>query len=334
MRLAVVVNVGNGPTALQEAVDTQKLLLDRLGTRLDSIRLAVPRLLHFACASAIAEKPDALAVVGGARSTRRAGQLAHEHGVPILFLPGLHAPQWVRQLWGPLSLEEMARAFASGQVKTIRLGAGAAGNQLFFQQAECGLLPHLPELREAFDEADMFADGWQVLARAADVLGRILRPQIRFHAENAPLRRAAALVLAAGELRTEGTGRGREDPRPVLRCTAYRYGIFGYARALVRGSLGADWRGGDAEHFESLRLTVEARKGSWILLDGEPLRFDAPIEFRFIPGAVETFGFTCEQLFTKENATSERAGSRNFATAAELEWNFPSPSHVAKPTAV
>jgi diacylglycerol kinase family enzyme len=278
--------------------------------------------------------PDALAVAGGPRSVRRAGQLAHEHGVPILFLPGFRAPQWVQQLWSPLSLEGMARAFANGQVKTIRLGAGAAGNQIFFQQAECGLLPHLPELREAFDEADLFSDGWQVLGRAANVLGRVLCPQIRFHAENASLHRAAALVLAPGGEHADGTRRGYEDCRTMLECTAYRYGTLGYAAALVRGSLGADWRGRNAEHFESPRLTVEAKQGSWILLDGEPLRFDAPIEFRFIPGAVETFGFTCEQLFTKENATSERAGSRNFATAAELEWNFPSPSHVAKPTAV
>ena len=55
MKLAAVLDVGHGTAALKYAIDAQLLLLERLGSKLDSIRLAAPRLHRHACTSAIAE---------------------------------------------------------------------------------------------------------------------------------------------------------------------------------------------------------------------------------------------------------------------------------------
>ena len=151
MKLAVVIDVGHGDEALKLAVHTQMLLLERLGTRLDSIRLAAPRLLDIAYASALAEKPDVLVMVGCARSARRAGQLAYEQKIPVIFLPGLDAPKWARPLWGTLSLDEMITALARGDIKRVRLSAALAANQVFFHEARCGLLPFLADLPDLPD---------------------------------------------------------------------------------------------------------------------------------------------------------------------------------------
>jgi hypothetical protein len=195
MKQAVVVNVGYGPAALNYAIDTQMLLLDRLGGRLDSIRLAAPRLLHHACASALGEKPDMLVVVGGPRSARRAGQLAYRTGTPILFLPGVRPAKWAQHLWGSLSLEDMIGAIARGDLTPVRLGAGLAQDQIFFEKACFGLLPHLPQLRQAFEEADTFAEGWQVITRSAQLSRLLLAPNIHFRCSDSDRRAAKGLTI-------------------------------------------------------------------------------------------------------------------------------------------
>src|SRR6185369_17821669 len=122
-----------------------------------------------AYASALAERPDVLVTVGCSRSARRAGQLAYEQKIPVIFLPGVNAPEWARTLWGTLSLEEMVAALARGDIKRVRLGAGLVANQIFFEDACCGVLPFVPELRRDLSDSDSFSEGWQALMRTADV---------------------------------------------------------------------------------------------------------------------------------------------------------------------
>src|SRR5262249_13808125 len=158
--------------------------LEHMGTRLESIRLAAPRLLRPACLAAVAESPDVLVIAGGPRTARRAAQIPYESSVPILFLPGARSPAWTGPLWGTLSLEDLIAALAREQVIPTQLSAGSANGQIFFDTASCGLLPQVPELRQAFGEAECFSEEWKVLARAANVAGRLFRPFIRFDCKN------------------------------------------------------------------------------------------------------------------------------------------------------
>src|SRR4029453_9802145 len=153
MNIAAVIDVAPGRAALARATLTQTLLLEHLGLQLGSIRLAVPRLLKVACRAAIAERPDLLVIVGGPRAARRAGQVAHVHRLPLLFLPGLGASYWAHKLWGSLSLEDMVTALAQERLTPLRLPVGRAGRQIFFSTAICGFLPQFRQFRVDLREA-------------------------------------------------------------------------------------------------------------------------------------------------------------------------------------
>jgi hypothetical protein len=76
-------------------------------------------------------------------------------------------------------------------------------------------------------------------------------------------------------------------------CEAWRHARpLGFAGAALRAAIGADWRrGAQAERFDCGQLCVEARGATWTVLDGEPICFETPIGFRFLPRAVETVAF-------------------------------------------
>ena len=327
MKQAVVVNVGHGPVALRYAIDAQMLLLDRLGAHLDSIRLAVPRLLHRACASAIKEKPDILVVVGGPRSGRRAGQLAYATGTPILFLPGLRVSGWARQLWGSLSFEDMVTAIAHGDLTPVRLGVGMAENQVFFEQAGVGLLPHLPELRQALEDAETFGEGWRVIARATQLSRSLLAPHIHFDAGNSNPHRAKALIMRT-PMPDLQLASSCGQPASALECSAPSSGAFGLLNALMGRGIG-DQEGGWIQHFDCLTLRLEAGRPAWLLLDEDPVRFDGAVEVRFVPGAIQTFRFNPTHQHANDDPKERAKRVRPFNATVEPGWNFRPPSHVA-----
>lgn len=328
MKLAVVIDVGHGAETLKLAVETQMLLLERLGARLDSIRLAAPRLLDIAYASALAERPDVLVMVGSARSARRAGQLGYEQKIPVIFLPGVNAPEWARSLWGRLTLEEMVTALSRGDIKRVRLGAGLVANQLFFDHAACGLLPFVPELRRDISESDTFSEGWQTLRRAADVYYRMLQRQLKFSVQGSAINRATALVLRATEGHVQ-KGSVPESRLPMFHATAFHYGPLGYLAGFMRGSVGQAWHGGRQENFACRELSLHAQPGAWILLDGDPLRLPGGAEFRFIPGAIESCVFAPARHIANDNARRQRMPYGDVGEAILPRWNFSSPSNVA-----
>lgn len=317
MKLAAVLDVGHGTAALKYAIGAQMLLLERLGSKLDSIRLAAPRLHRHACTSAIAENPDVLVAVGGPRAARRAGQLAYLHHLPIVFLPGFRASGGLRHLWGCLSLEDMVAAIARGDLEPCRLGVGTAGDQVFFEQASCGLLAHLPELRRAFVESDTFDEGWNILMRALHLARHLLGPNIRFGSANDNFRRASALLLNTAQPNAQ-IDSGSEAPRPALKCSAIRYGALDLIVGLVSGKRDGNWLS-HTEDFECADLIVEAGQSGWVLLDGEPVRFKGPIPFGFVPKSLQTFVFSTARLYANDNRKDQDAGFRRFSAALKLD---------------
>jgi hypothetical protein len=267
-------------------------------------------------------------MVGSERSARRAGQLAYERKIPVIFLPGVNAPQWARTLWGTLSLEEMVAALARGDIKPVRLGAGLVANQIFFEDACCGLLPFVPELRRDLSDSDTFSEGWQALMRAAEVSSHMLQPRLKFRVPRSAIRRATALVLRAAEGHVQA-GSLPEPRLPVFRGTAFHYGPFGYFAALLRGSVGQPWHGGRQESFTCAELSLQVHSGAWILLDGDPLRLRGSAEFRFVPGAIESCVFAPARRIANDNARRQRIPYGDVGETAQLLWNFPSPSDVA-----
>jgi hypothetical protein len=299
LKLSVVIDVGHGPAAQQQAEHTQRLLLDGCGARLDSIRLAAPRLVPHACRAAVAEEPGVFVIVGGPRAARNAGQIAYERGIPVLFLPGFRTPMWARHLWRRLSLEDMISALARGDMKPTWLSASMAGGQIFFDHASCGLLPLAAEMRRAIAEADIFPEVWKTLRRVGRLLPVVARPSIRFRSDGSPPRSATALMVSAAE-------REREDtPLPSFGCEAWKHSVFEHLGALASSSFGADWRrSGHLERFICTRLTIDQKRATWLLLDGVPRPFDGPVDFKFVPDAIRTF------VFNPRRAANDNSASR------------------------
>jgi len=286
MKLAVVINVSPGSAALSRAAKTQALLLERAGPQLDSIRLAAPHLLEFACLGAIAERPDLLVVAGGPKAARRAAQIAHDRDVPIVFLPGMRFPDWARRLWGAASLEGMITALARENVTPTHLSAGCADGRLFFDNAACGLLPQIAHLREDFAEAESFADVVKVLGRGASATRIVLGSRLHLRGRAASSRRVTALKInALSERDPSGIARLRG-----LACNSWNFTALPLIGAIVKALGGADWqRGGRRERFDCTQLTVDAGERPWLLLDGEPLQFEGPVRISFVPKAIKTF---------------------------------------------
>jgi hypothetical protein len=282
MNIAAVIDVAPGRAGLSQATQTQTLLLEHLGPELGSIRLAVPHLLRFACLGAIGEKPDLLVVAGGPAAARRAGQVAHAHRLPILFLPGHGASHWARHLWGTLSLEDMVTALAQERLTPLRLPIGVAGGQIFFGDAVCGFLPQLRQLRVDLSEAETFAKAARLLAGAAGAFRLMFGRRVSIVCDGTPRAAFAVRVDAPAGIRRFGS----------FACAAWQQGAVSLARASLRAAAGGDWQSAhEPERFSCTKLTLRSGATTWLLLDGEAIAFRGAVELRYLPKGIETFAF-------------------------------------------
>ena len=292
MQIAAVINVAPGEAALSKATQTQNLLLDHLGSKLRSIRLAVPRLMRPACLGALAEKPDMLLVAGGPRSARRAAQIAYAHRLPILFLPGQRSPSWARGLWGSLSVEDMIAALANGALTPRQLPAGVAGSHIFFGSAYCGGPPHIRQLRDDLAEAETLSAAAKLVAETASACGRALRPPLSVNYRGTACDASAVRI---------GMKQGSFD------CLKWRHGPWARAHASLRAVTGRDWKGKDEpERFACTTLRLDAGDKTWLLLDGEAMALEGPVEIRYLPNTVKTFAFASDRSFPSNSDEQHR----------------------------
>jgi hypothetical protein len=291
MNIAAVINVAPGRAALARATETQNLLLEHLGSQLGSIRLAAPHLLKQACRGAIAERPEVLVVAGGPRATRRAGQLAYTHRLPIVFLPSRRPAAWARHLWGTFSLQEMVVALAEERLVPLRIPVGLAAGKIFFGDATCGFLPQFRRLRLDLVETESLSASARVLSEAASASSLALGRKIRIWCHGAP--RTASAVMIEVQNKPDG---------PVRRfgtfaCSAWGQSSARLAGAKLRAALAGDWQSAyEPDRFNCSKLTLQSGNRTWLLLDGEVIAFNGPVELRYIPKAVQTFAFAAEDL--------------------------------------
>ncbi len=331
MKLAVVINISPAPGALALALQTQELLLEHMSAQLHSIRLAVPRLLERACLAAIADQPDMLVLAGGPRAARRAGQIAHERRVPIIFLPGIRTPQWTSRLWGALSLKELIERLAREDISPLRFGVGSAAGQIFFDSARCGVLPQFAQLRTRIAQAEDATEWFVAMKRAANCARHALRPKLRIGYDGSQVRDVTTLAVV-----TQGALPGASGPRSrarlhSFRCETWRYErLTAFGGAVVRALAGADWtRGAQVERFDCRRLRVEGNGATWAVLDEDLICLNGPIAFRFLPGAVETCAFGATRGRTSRDVATGSLGQGTEPARARNRENRKRPSRVA-----
>lgn len=287
MNVAVIINVTPGPAALSYATETQNLLLEHLGSQLGSIRLAAPHLLKYACRGAIAERPDMLVISGGPRASRRAGQVAYTHRLPIVFLPSRRPAPWAHQLWDTLSLEELVAALAKDRLVPLRIPVGLAGGEIFFGEATCGFLPQLRRLRTDLAETESLTDSARVLSAAACASSLAFGRKIRIWCHGAP-RTASAVMIDVQRLPPDGALR----QLGAFGCAAWEQSTASLAGAKLRAALAGDWQSAyEPDRFNCSKLTLQSGAKTWLSLDGEVTAFAGAVELRYIPRAVQTFAF-------------------------------------------
>jgi diacylglycerol kinase family enzyme len=338
MKFAVVISVGRGPESLTRAVKTQRLLLDLMGERLESVRLAAPHLFEFACIGAVTDRPDLFVIAGGPRAARLAGQIAHRHGVPILFLPGARAYDWGRRLWGSLSLDDMIAALAREDIRPTRLGAGFAGGEIFLGDARLGFLPQLANLNETFRETEMAMEGWSVFSRAVS-LGRTIaggRPEMHCP-ERDSMRVATLIVTAQGFDGSPSRNLAMQRPQNFS-CSIWKYANpIAYTFAALKALAGGDWRKrADADCFECNELSIDMHSARWIVLDGEPVWSQKRVVLRFQPDAVRVFSFRQEQkgIDSNQSRTTLRHPAMNTekkgTTGRRTAFSYRTPAEAGK----
>jgi hypothetical protein len=289
MNVAAIITVVPGQASLERATATQNLLLEHLGARLGSVRLAAPHLLKFACRGAIAERPDLLVIVGGSRAARQAGQAAYAHRLPILFLPGRRDLPWARQLWGSLTLEDMVAGLAKEHLRPLRIPAGVAGGKIFFGEATCGFLPELRRLRNDLAETETLSASARVLSAAAGAFSLVFGRRVRIICHGAA--RAVSAVMIQVQ---------RQPDRSAARlgtfsCAAWRQGAAALAGVRLRAAASGTWRSAyEPDRFSSTKLTLQSGARTWLLLDGEAIAFPGAVELRYLPKAVQTFAFAAD----------------------------------------
>jgi diacylglycerol kinase family enzyme len=292
MNVAAVINVAPGQAAFSRATETQNLLLEYLGQRLGSIRLAAPHLLKHACRGAIAERPDVLVFAGGSRAARRAGQVAYTHRLPIVFLPSRNPASWARPLWGSLSLEQIIAALANEDIIPIRLAAGLAGGEIFFGSATCGFLPQFRRLRSDLVETESLAASARVLSAAASASTLAFGRKVQIWCHGAPRIASAVTVEVPGQ--SQGTSTTRSG---AFACAAWSRNTASLAGAKLRAALAGDWQSAyPPARFNCSKVTIQTGPRTWLLLDGEVIAFGGAVELRYIPKAIQTFAFAAENV--------------------------------------
>ena len=291
MNIAAVINVAPGGAALSRATETQNLLLEHLGSQLGSIRLAAPHLLKQACRGALSERPDMLVFAGGSRAARCAGQIAYTHRLPIVFLPSRRPAPWTRQLWGSLSLKEMVTALAEERLIPLRIPVGLVAGEIFFGSATCGFLPQLRRIRLDLAESESFSASARVLSAAASASRLALGRKIRIWCQGAP--RTASAVMIDVQNQPDGAVRRLG----AFACAAWCQSSARLAGAKLRAALAGDWQSAcEPDRFNCSKLTLRSGSRTWLLLDGEVIAFNGPVELRYIPRAVQTFAFAAEDV--------------------------------------
>jgi hypothetical protein len=197
----------------------------------------------------------------------------------------------------------MIDALEHGAIKPARLSAGNANGQLFFDTACCGLLPQLWQFRQAFADAETFSERWQAVARATALSRFLVRPNIHFRVA-AQRRGATALLIRARH--ESSAGPAVQAQGNILTCEAWRQGTFD---ALISAAFRADWRQAPAQNFTLPELVIENRRPTWLLLDGQPVRFKGRITMNRVAGAVQTFAFGHAPQLVKQDLVTDRRHS-------------------------
>ncbi len=230
--------------------------------------------MHAAMAAAIAQKPDAVVILGGDGTARHAAELAGPNGPPLILLPGGTMNVLPKALYGPRNWEDaIVAALDEGTVRD--LPGARAGEHLFFVAGIFGSPALMADAREAVREGKMFS----AINRFHIAFKRAFAHRLRARRDLSPMARTEAVAIlcplfsrAHGDDRLEAAFL---DPAGAL--SAFRLGI---------GALTGAWRTDPATDIRACRATEIFGHGEVpAVLDGEPVTLPPRVRIVAVPVA-------------------------------------------------
>lgn len=229
--------------------------------------------------AAVAAKPELLIVLAGDGTARLAAEMCGPDGPLVAPLPGGTMNMLPKALYGQRDWREaLTAALEHGEIRSV--SGGEVGGRAFYVAAILGAPALWADAREAVRAMDVAA----ALAKARHAFQRAFSGRLRYVIDERWIRKAEALTLmcplvSKALTREDALEADALDPKGV--AEALRLGL----RAAFGGLLG-DWRQDPSVTTQFCRHGRAWANGRIpAILDGEPVRFERSVEFRFRPDA-------------------------------------------------
>lgn len=255
-----------------EALEAQ--MRDVLGDRFAGLRTVDPDALDSTIKAVVADRPDALIVVGGDGTARAAAKavMAGPGDTAIVPLPAGTMNVLPRLVFGH---DDLARAVTElDGLEPSHLAAGMVGGEPFFLSAAFGFATSLARLRESMRRPRRWREVTSAAASCVRASMHALHGGPDWRADGSQWKRAHTLVVALQSVERVLTP---EDDHPEPRrfeVAALRLRSNLDALRLGGVALASDWR--RSKRVEIVRASkVELRIRSrrpMLVLDGEPVR--------------------------------------------------------------
>jgi diacylglycerol kinase family enzyme len=292
-RIEVVANAMSGTARRLGRDALERLVTERLGSRLAGLQIVPPAGITAALDQAFAGDADAVAVIGGDGTCRAAAERARNARGTVIFLPGGTMNLLPKRIWGESDLDAALTALGRGDVQPVALDVAELDGRLFLVAAMFGAASELTRVREAWRRTRSLGDAGRAGAEAVRTLGVLARPTVRIVEPAHVTARLPALLVTPGDA-TAALAPAPDTPAtPALDCVgAAVRGVPGLIVIAARVLFGGDWRKDKRlVAFRSQRLVVAGRgRRLRATLDGEIVHVANPATLTFLPGGLATCG--------------------------------------------
>ena len=286
-RLSLLINARAGAASSEDPDDLRDALVE--AARWAEVRVhAVEDDPAKAARDALdADQPDFIAVAGGDGTARGAAEAlaAAQSTAALIPLPLGTANMLPRRLYGSRDARTVLEE--AEEFETRPLHAGECGGRLFFIAAIAGFPVMFGEAREAVREgAGGMSDALRSSRAAfASMFKRRLR--LAEPGERKAFAVASAALFAPGGVEAVTGGPPLDAGPAQLECLHVRLRDPGQMASVTLAAMMDRWREHDAVHRRWVD-GAELRGGGKesLMLDGEPLRLEAPVRFTFQENAL------------------------------------------------
>jgi len=284
---SVVINRESGYVAEHSLESVTDLVESRLDKPPVSLFAPEPQGVDAALRDAFGDVSDAVIVIGGDGTQRRAAELSCQTGKPFMPLPGGTMNVLPRRVYGDRDLVSILSGRLGEQER--RLDAGLVNDRLFLISAAFGAITDLAMAREQVRGSAFFETLPDAIRRAGRGFAGFGRENVRYaHDGMGEPRGASSLIISVGPLSQIFNPSEAVDDRVYLEYAALKLGDLSglprFASQPLRRLLSERRQAvsGDDAEFRIVLKSDDPR----VVLDGEPMRAGREIRVRIKPGAV------------------------------------------------